>query len=1038
MNKSIKVIILLLGVVFLGIVGFSSFVFAIPKDIPESNFNHNTSDNDMSQVNLHYETVDLGGEVITEYYIPNNFNVTYDIRDKDADGNTQYQAYGDPGSGLNDTEGDKILQYYDVVNGKYSKIDQHSNTNGPEQIKSLKIDVLDWKKTSSESDYGVVWKTEVVNSSGETVPLRFACDSGNSVNGHGQKYPIGSIYQNDIVISQDTVVDGNKTTITTIYQRITVYDNGDLVYGQGAGCVDYKVWYYFPQYEWRMTKITSTSGETIEHDHDEAVQVKTGSIIDAIDLQIPNYKNYGYFKDSGYTEYFDFNEPITGDCDIYLRYIQSGEFLAQSINNLEEGATLNIYDKYRGGSGTGINVGEDPTYHVPTNSFFIDEATVKNNVTLNLTYNNSKIYTSPIEGTVPSEELGAHRTNSDYYTSTKISGTSSPENVGYSKAGCYAILNGNLTINGTMNIGGEIGGRGASYIYSYIIGSYALLDLHGHNITINNGGVLNNFGVIIDSVGGGEIIVKEGGVIKTVVTITDGRGRDQTAVGLGKRQTPFSEYKLSYLQVPCTFMNGSSLTGYIKLDFDALGVINTNITFIANGKNSALFSRNDEDKDSRILFIPYQIDELSAFSTQTIYSQMYNRRNKFVFDANVQEAGEYIIEASLTTPIGKLNASFDFARIDFPISPFFDLEIVGDNTMEIYSKMTFYPGSSLYVDYDSTLRFCYEGYKTFDEVSMYLTIPGESRYIAGGIMSYSNRISDLASSNYSNNRFNIGVYKESSYWNYVKTGNVFINGNITFDENISRDYDDSYYYLSGPISLSDNAILNIKTNREIIKTYDYKAELHSGFFYNKDNQELDAQYEFATSFNLNPLISNEKAYIIDKDYDLEGQYNISTGIFESLDGNYYFLQAANTLYEGGSSGSAQGNRIDKNLSITEIEEMSINNAIIKADNGNNYIYYCGTFLPTKTNINFNEISNINNFVIQVDLTKFISNLSATCNVTFNEYDSSVDPSKPVKISVNIANLYNDVSVKYNSSQKKWQFYQFNAYPKEGENKWYSY
>lgn len=53
---------------------------------------------------------------------------------------------------------------------------------------------------------------------------------------------------------------------------------------------------------------------------------------------------------------------------------------------------------------------------------------------------------------------------------------------------------------------------------------------------------------------------------------------------------------------------------------------------------------------------------------------------------------------------------------------------------------------------------------------------------------------------------------------------------------------------------------------------------------------MDAQYEFATSFNLNPLISNEKAYIIDKDYDLEGQYNISTGIFESLDGNYYFYR----------------------------------------------------------------------------------------------------------------------------------------------------
>ena len=1049
MKKNLS-LFLFLFIIFTSLMGFASYLIAPESINTQTSLVHSDEKTDYVNVNVHYETIDTGGATSVEYFIPDKFTIEYNISPFDASGDVNYEAYSAPvydgktGSLNSDNQGDRIPIYYDVVDGKYTAIQRHNISIGPEQIKSFSFNVETRKKVNNESQYGIVWKTNVKNANGVDDYLRFACDSGNTITGHGDKYGEGDVYKSDQIISQETVKENNKIVTSTIYQRITVYKIDAITYGSvDVACVpvDYNVWVYYPQYEVRMTRITTTTNEPVFFENVDTIKVKRGSLVNPIILNVPNYTNYGYFDDPSYNNYFNFNRPIDENSDIYLRYIQSSKEIANKINNLSNGSSLNFHDTYKGGSGNGYNIGEDDTYHISTNSVFIDKATISQGATVNLTFGNDEIYIEPNIGSF-SENLGNHRTNSDNAIAPDYNGTNSStyNDIGYSNASVYMILNDDLTINGTLNIGGEIGGSSTSNnLYSYIIGRYALLDLYGHDIIINNGGVLKNYGLIKDSVGGGKIIINNGGELETVVTISDGRGRDQSAVGLSKRQSLFTEYKLSYLQVPCIFYHGSTLNGYLKIDFNTFGIVNTNIQFLGNNKNMALFawSSNNLSTDY-VLYKPYQIEAIATPGKTEIYTKMYNYRNLFSFHANLDEAGSYILNANLSTPMGNLSADFDFARIDFPISPFFDIVVNRGYSLSISSKMTFYPGSSFYGDYGSNINFNIEGYKVFDPISMGLTIAGESRYIAGGIMAYSNRISDVASKNYSRNRFSTGVYGQTAYRDYVKPSNINIYSNINFNNQISTEYDDSYYYLSGPINFSKEAINKIKENRNFIKTYDVKSELTNGFFYNNTYQDLDNQIEYATSFNLNPLICNNISYLIDKNNLIEGNYDWRTGILTTKNNDMYYLWMDNDLYTDGSGSSNQGSKIDRNILIKKVIEKNEAN-IIKDEENKYFVYYCGINVPLLDDFDF-DVNIGNNFKLNVNLRKFMSNSnSEAASINFTKYTLNNNGQYDrTTQSVNISSLYANAQINYNSASKDWSFYQFNQYSKTGNDVYWSY
>lgn len=1038
MRKNIfKTIILIFIIPFISI-GVATWILS-GVNRNSNSINHTLTDSGTVEVNVHYRTQSSEKSTITEYFIPKTFTVSHNLSYTDKSGNKSYDKI--TSSDVKVSNDDSLLVYYDVNNGTYTKIDQRNQAKGPEQIKSFSANITEWQQVNSANEYGNIWDVTVDHPDKSNYRLRFEQDSGNELTGgHGYKYNIGDIYQDDVLIYSNVEEIDNKIITTNIYQRIIVDKQEKIVFGKKLYIINYSKWVYYTTFQQRMIKITQITGENEDHeDNIKTITVKKNSHLSVFDLGIPDYKRYGFYSDSNYETYFDFSKPITESQDIYLRYIKSSTGIANLINN-SSNATINLYDPYLGGSGGTLDLSTDPTYHNKTNSVFVDPFTIDSNVNLNLTYSTALSYIEPCTGTVPQTSLAAHRNTldnaiaQDYDADTYI---------GDSNASCHLKLNGNITIKGKMTIGGEIGGYNATSFYSFIIGKYGILDLHGNTIIID-GGTLISYGLIKDSVGGGKIIVKNGGSLTSVLTISDGRGRDPSALGIAKRQAPFTEYKFSYLQVPVQFYNGTTFNGYLKADFADMGIVNLIIPVLGNTFNSYLFSWGTNTSIDYTLYEPYQIEEFSVPSNTIQYKNMYQWRNRFSFSANVREASTLVVSATVDSTMGEVEIKIDFARIDVPISPFFDIILNAGYSMEINSKMTLYPGSYFYVSKDSMLNFKYLGEKKYDEISakalgMGITIPGETRYIAGGIMTYTNRIQDLAVNGYST--FGVGIYNIPTYWNYVKESHVVIDGSITFDSGINTAVSDGYYYLSGNIALSNDSLNNLINSRNYVKTYDFKTEIRTAFLYNSQNYSLDKQYSLATSYNINPIISGESAYFIDKDNLIFGNYDKSNGILtDTTNTKKYFLKTDNDMYENGSSGSDQDSRVDRNISLVEVKNVYSDYKIITDLTNSNYLYYCGLYVPLLSDLP-EIISFANNSEVNINARKFMSNSNGPLTVNLRTITVNEDGTKTTSDAVvtNICSCFSNVTVRYSTSTKQWKFYCYGQYPKTANNtKYYTY
>ena len=262
-----------------------------------------------------------------------------------------------------------------------------------------------------------------------------------------------------------------------------------------------------------------------------------------------------------------------------------------------------------------------------------------------------------------------------------------------------------------------------------------------------------------------------------------------------------------------------------------------NFYFNIIGNSNSLFKWDDSDLNSYVDFIPYKVSNINSTS---LVSNLYNLRNKLVFNANIIQSLDVNLKLTISLSLGSATANVDFARIDFPISPFIDIIVKTGKYFKLVSKMTFYPGSQLYVEEGAIIKFSYYGEKSYSTMSG-VPVPGETRYLAGGIMNYTNKIGDLASYGPSNERFAIGIYNNSDYWKYNKFGNIIIDGNLEFDSTINTGYStgDGYYFISGYIDLSNNALKSIINNH---------------------------------NYNMNPLISNGLGYIIDPSNLIKGNY----------------------------------------------------------------------------------------------------------------------------------------------------------------------
>lgn len=785
------------------------------------------------------------------------------------------------------------------------------------------------------------------------------------------------------------LVDGVQVTVVTKQEEIlTKVDKGKWnLYT-----------YTISLYEWTVETKKTTPIDNSAY----SIKVAKGNTISPIELNITGFTNYGYYADQSFRTLFDFTKPIISNTDIYLKYYQKNSLLTQFINEKTSG-TYSIFDSSRGGSKAQFDVSSDFTYDSNAGFDFLNQAVIASGVTINFIYLDNQLYPSPNTGAIADgdDANNNHRDAKsnvalDYYDGQYI---------GNNKCSVMIRLNGNLTIKGNLNIGAKVGGVNSNTHFSEIVGEYAQLDLNGHNLIID-GGTVNCYGSILDRLGGGKVIVKNGGTIQGLMTVTDAKGGNQITYGYGKGQSPFDEYRFAYIEAPIVAYHGTTIKAYLKLDIGSLGISNIYANIIGP-VGSSVFSWGDKKtEDDCLEIVPYINKNLypSSVSNPTyksIYTKMYYYRYRYNFKANVILNSRIPLNARINVKNIEKRIAIDWARIGVPIPSFFDLQLFGNYSLTLKAKLLLLPGSSFVTMKNSNLIFNPGEEVNYEDLSIYVNllvlkvdvyIKGEKIRNRGSLMAYDRSFYRYDYDNLNHHGYGLNV--ESAYWKFTKTSNHMIMGNVTI-ENMP---DNSYKYLiSGPISISKQAINKLVAS-SYVQTYDVKGSQAGSWWFSSSHSTYESSVNMITSFNALPLISNGKAYIKDNNLNIKGVFDDDTHLFTA--GNQtYFLWTPNDYLIGGSDPKNQNALTDYTVIPTLVNSV-IANQIIKT-NDKYYIFYKGVFVPVLDSI----ASGTTYTSVNASLRKFCSNNNTALVVDSPKYDS--------------------VAMNYDSTNKRWAFTEFN-------------
>lgn len=467
------------------------------------------------------------------------------------------------------------------------------------------------------------------------------------------------------------------------------------------------------------------------------------------------------------------------------------------------------------------------------------------------------------------------------------------------------VLQNDLIINGQMQVEGNYGVNTPGATQGVITKEYMCLDLNGHNITINNGGKLISNGLIIDSVGTGQINVEGGGYLRTLAVIHDYRGGTMTQSYVNKDVFPFQVYQLPYLRCKARIKydqtNGwGSLNGYVNAQaFTDKGPIKGQQEFELNfigSSNSNYFIKldkpNTNSEDSYVDFIGYKENSIDKTSADKF---SISQRIKIIINNFNVSIGEFKFDIKVSI----ISVSVDTSKYSFPISPFFDLE-VKNSFLTLDKRIKFLPGSSLIVDKNSTTLLSYDkSAKRAGQISVldksYYYYDKNYKYVTTDLikladMSGKDKNGNATEANISGDGYGQQVFKAQSFQKYKSNPNVQIKGTLLFKTGNDSGMD---YQLSGTINLSKIG-------------YTSDGTLSSSTIVNSDNpfSELNKQsvkvitygYDYMIGNCTNnshvkgfsrPLVSNEIAYYNNGTNSYVGTYE-GDGIFRANGKTYYF------------------------------------------------------------------------------------------------------------------------------------------------------
>ena len=671
--------------------------------------------------------------------------------------------------------------------------------------------------------------------------------------------------------------------------------------------------------------------------------------------------------------------------------------MTEFINNKTSGE-YSIYDSGKGGSKGHYDINSDFTYENNGNFDYLNTCLIKNGVTIKLTYLDNKIYETPNTGTISDDDATNHRDAQanialDYYGNSYIKNNNSS---------VLIRLNGDLTIKGTLNIGAKIGGVNSNTTFSHIIGSYAQIDLNGHNIVVD-GGTLNVYGSIIDRIGTGKIINKNNGTIMGVLVVSDAKGGNQMTYGYGKGQSPFDEYRFAYIEVPIISYYGTTIKGYLKMDLGMLGISNIYANIISTNGPGIFSWGTKVNNDDCFEIIPYINENLypSDVSQQVnniLYTKMYYYRYYFNFKANIILNSQIPLNAVvkikkiIPTPF-EYKIDIDWARIGVPIPSFYDLKVFKKYSLTLKCKLILLPGSSFIAEEGSNIildpgeKIKYEDVKinplNMNAINVY--IKGETKRNCGSIMAYDRSFYFY---NDRNNPYDIGVNAINTYWEYTKPSNHIILGNLTIKDMVDNDK----YLLSGPILFNKDDLNEIK-NSTYIKTYDIKGQQNGSWWFNGEHRTYESSVNRVSCFNLLLLLSGKTAYLKDDNLNMVGTFDTESRLFiNSSDNKKYFFYTPNNFLIGGSEPGDQNNLTDYTVTPKEVSKIIDNQIIKSSDNNKYYLNYKGVFVPVLDTINENNTYS----EVNANIRKFCSNNNSPLYGDSTKYDN-------VKLTFNLTN-----------------------------------
>lgn len=541
------------------------------------------------------------------------------------------------------------------------------------------------------------------------------------------------------------------------------------------------------------------------------------------------------------------------------------------------------------------------------------------------------------------------------------------------------VLQNDLIINGQMQVEGNYGVNTSGITQGVIAKEYICLDLNGHNITINNGGKLISDGLIIDSVGTGQINVEGGGFLRTLAVIHDYRGGAITQSYVNNDVFPFQVYQLPYLRckarVKYDQTNGwGSLNGYVNAQaLRDIGLIKGQQEFELNfigPSNSNYFIKLDKpstyNEDSYVDVIGYKENSIDETSANKPYS--ISQRIKIIINNCVVSIGEF----KFNIKVGPFSVSVDTSKYSLPISSFFDLE-VKNSFLTLDKRIKFLPGSSLIVDKNSTTLLSYDkkakragqisvldkSYYYYDKNYKYVT----TDLIKLADMSGKDQNGNATEANISGDGYGQRVFKAQSFQKYKSNPNVQIKGTLLFKTGNDSGMD---YQLSGTINLSKIG-------------YTSDGTLSSSTIVNSDNpfSELNKQsvkvitygYDYMIGDCTNnshvkgfsrPLVSNETAYYNDGTNSYVGTYE-DDGIFRANGKTYYF--------------NNDGKYKTNDTTLPTLKECDYNsNSKIITDNNQKYIYIASMYC---------KLTSTDNRTGTVDHTRLSENATVDSKVKYD-------------------------------------------------------